>query len=114
MHFFNSFLSFTGKMLFKSESLRAEAMLKNLIPVQYVDDSGKPTCSYPFNPNGSPDGIAAVCSEDGRHLAIMPHPERAFLSWQCPWMPSDMRAKLKVTPWLKMFTNAYDWCLKEC
>lgn len=103
-----------GKMIFKSESLHKKTKLNNLIPVHYVDDSGEPTCCYPFNPNGSPDGIAAVCSEDGRHLAIMPHPERSFLAWQCPWMPLDMRSKLKATPWLKMFTNAYDWCLKEC
>lgn len=100
-------------MIFKSESLHKKTKLNNLIPVHYVDDSGEATCCYPFNPNGSPDGIAAVCSEDGRHLAIMPHPERSFLAWQCPWMPLDMRSKLKATPWLKMFTNAYDWCLKE-
>jgi len=40
---------------------------------------------YPFNPNGSPLGIAALCSPDGRHLALMPHPERAFLKWQVRW-----------------------------
>lgn len=103
-----------GKMVFKSESLHKKTTSKNLIPVQYVDDNCKPTCDYPFNPNGSPDGIAAVCSENGRHLAIMPHPERSFLTWQCPWMPQDMRTQLKATPWLKMFKNAHDWCLKKC
>ena len=58
-------------------------------PYSYVDDASDPTEAYPFNPNGSPDGIAALSSADGRHLAMMPHPERAFLSWQQPWMPSE-------------------------
>lgn len=48
----------------------------------YVDDLNQPTEAYPFNPNGSPEGIAGLCSEDGRHLAVMPHPERCFLTWQ--------------------------------
>jgi phosphoribosylformylglycinamidine synthase len=47
-----------------------------------VDDQDQCTERYPFNPNGSPHGIAALCSENGRHLAIMPHPERSFLKWQ--------------------------------
>lgn len=49
---------------------------------RFVDDSNSPTEAYPFNPNGSPDGVAGLCSEDGRHLAVMPHPERCFLTWQ--------------------------------
>ena len=83
---------------------------RNLIPVRYVDDSGTSTTSYPMNPNGSVDGIASLCSEDGRHLAIMPHPERCFLPWQCPWMPYGMKEKIDVSPWFKMFQNAYKWC----
>ena len=51
------------------------------------DNKGEPTEAYPFNPNGSPLGITALCSPDGRHLAMMPHPERSFLKWQLPWMP---------------------------
>ncbi|GAB1598507.1 phosphoribosylformylglycinamidine synthase-like [Argonauta hians] len=99
-----------GKMQFKSESLYEKMQEKHLIPLRYVSDDGTPTCEYPFNPNGSPDGIAAVSSENGRHLAIMPHPERCFLAWQCPWLPRSMREDLEVTPWLKLFTNAYKWC----
>ena len=52
---------------------------------RYCDASGAATEQYPFNPNGSPDGIAALCSPDGRHLAMMPHPERCFMMWQNPW-----------------------------
>ncbi len=51
-----------------------------LAPVRYVDDDSKITEAYPFNPNGSPAGIAGLCSPDGRHLAMMPHPERAVLN----------------------------------
>ncbi|WAQ99413.1 PUR4-like protein [Mya arenaria] len=77
--------------------------------VRYVNDSGEATTAYPFNPNGSMDGVAALCSEDGRHLAIMPHPERSFLPWQCPWVPEEMKESLDASPWLKMFQNAFDW-----
>ena len=63
---------------------------------------------YPANPNGSPAGIAAMCSEDGRHLAMMPHLERAFLPWQWPHYP-DGRKGDEMTPWLEAFANAREW-----
>ena len=84
-----------------------------LAPIIYVDDRGMPTERYPFNPNSSPSGFTALCSPDGRHLAMMPHPERAFLLWQWPWMPESWKPNLKVSPWLKMFQNARKWCEKN-
>ena len=66
---------------------------------------------YPANPNGSPEGIAGLCSADGRHLALMPHPERAIFPWQCGYYPEGERAAHEVTPWMQAFRNAYDWCL---
>ncbi|KAL5012976.1 hypothetical protein ScPMuIL_011527 [Solemya velum] len=102
-----------GRMVFKSPLIKSEVLQENLAPVRYVDDENQPTVVYPFNPNGSPDGIAALCSVDGRHLAIMPHPERCFLPWQCPWIPESLQGKLDVTPWFKMFQNAFDWCMKH-
>ena len=66
---------------------------------------------YPANPNGSPEGIAGLCSADGRHLALMPHPERAIFPWQCGYYPDAERAAHEVTPWMQAFRNAYDWCL---
>ncbi|MDH4162765.1 MAG: phosphoribosylformylglycinamidine synthase [Nitrospirota bacterium] len=89
---------------------KAEA---ELAPVRYVDDSSNITESYPFNPNGSPAGIAGLCSPDGRHLAMMPHPERAILPWQWGWMPEQMRRAHTVSPWLRMFQNAREWCEKK-
>ena len=64
---------------------------------------------YPGNPNGSPEGIAALSSKDGRHLAMMPHPERSIFPWQCGYYPESLLGKDEVTPWFEMFTNAFDW-----
>lgn len=86
---------------------------KHLLPIRYVDDDGNCTTNYPENPNGSPDGIAAVCSEDGRHLAVMPHPERCVLPWQWAWMPTDWKQSMKTSPWLRMFQNAFAWCVDQ-
>lgn len=85
---------------------------KNLVAFEYVDPSGNPTEDYPDNPNGSPLGIAGICSPDGRHLAMMPHPERCFLKWQWPWLPEKFRG-LEASPWLQMFENARSWCLEH-
>lgn len=84
-----------------------------LAPILFVDDRGVPTEKYPFNPNSSPCGFASLCSPDGRHLTMMPHPERAFLLWQWPWMPEGWKYNLKASPWLKMFQNAREWCEKN-
>ncbi len=98
-----------GRAYFPDKAVFDEVIAKNLAPLRYVDDEGNITESYPFNPNGSPVGITALCTEDGRHLAMMPHPERAFLLWQWQWMPKDWK-KLKASPWLKLFQNARHWC----
>jgi len=100
-----------GRLHFPDRELKAQVIKQNLAPLAYVDDQGQATETYPFNPNGSPGGLAGLCSPDGRHLAMMPHPERTFLPWQAHWLPEDMR-KLQVTPWMQMFRNAYDWCMK--
>ncbi|KGO00960.1 phosphoribosylformylglycinamidine synthase [Porphyromonas sp. COT-290 OH3588] len=65
--------------------------------------------AYPANPNGSPEGIAGLCSMDGRHLAMMPHPERAIFPWQCGYYPADARELHEVSPWMQAFRNAYLW-----
>jgi len=98
-----------GRFHFPDEKVHEHAISSNLAPVRYVDDSNNITQEYPFNPNGSPDGMAALCSEDGRHLAMMPHPERVFTTWQWPWMPEEW-SDYQVGPWLKMFQNAREYC----
>ncbi|MDE6157525.1 MAG: phosphoribosylformylglycinamidine synthase subunit PurQ, partial [Muribaculaceae bacterium] len=64
--------------------------------------------AYPGNPNGSEDDVAALASADGRHLAIMPHLERAIFPWQCPVYPR-LRADDEVTIWIEAFINARKW-----
>ncbi|MFW5821044.1 MAG: phosphoribosylformylglycinamidine synthase subunit PurQ, partial [Bacteroidota bacterium] len=66
---------------------------------------------YPGNPNGSDYTTAAICSDNGRHLAIMPHLERSFLPWQCGYYPEEHRND-DVTPWIEAFVNARNW-IKE-
>ena len=64
--------------------------------------------AYPGNPNGSDYNVAGICSKDGRHLAMMPHLERAIFPWQNAWYPLDRRAD-EVTPWIEAFVNARKW-----
>lgn len=75
------------------------------IAIQYVDNTDSITEKYPYNPNGSENGVAGMCSIDGRHLAMMPHPERSVLGWQLPYHNNN-----QYTFWLQMFINAYKWC----
>jgi phosphoribosylformylglycinamidine synthase len=64
--------------------------------------------TYPANPNGSDYDVAGLCSEDGRHLVMMPHLERAYFPWQCGFYPYD-KINDDVTPWIKAFVNARKW-----
>ena len=102
-----------GRADFSKPELQEHALTNNLAPIRYADDSGAVTEAYPHNPNGSPAGIAALCSPCGRHLAMMPHPERCVLKWQWPWMPRDWNEDLQGSPWMRVFENAYKWCLSS-
>jgi len=64
--------------------------------------------AYPANPNGSPQAIAALCSADGRHLAMMPHPERSIYPWNWAHYPA-LRHDDQITPWIEAFVNAAKW-----
>ncbi len=72
------------------------------IPFKYANTG------YPGNPNGSDFNAAAICSKDGRHLAMMPHLERAFRPWLCADYPADRKLD-EVTPWIEAFVNAREW-----
>jgi phosphoribosylformylglycinamidine synthase len=100
-----------GFLRFPDQAIHQQVLNDQLATMVYVDDAGNPTEAYPMNPNGSPGGLTGLCSPDGRHLAMMPHPERAFLPWQCHYLPESLKG-LPVSPWLKMFQNAYEWCVK--
>ena len=73
--------------------------------MQYIDGQGKPTQTYPLNPNGSPDAIAAVTTADGRVTIMMPHPERVYRSAQMSWLPEEWRDS-KLAGWYRMFATA--------
>ncbi|XP_004712989.2 phosphoribosylformylglycinamidine synthase [Echinops telfairi] len=100
-----------GYMTFSPPELREQIEVRGLAPLHWADDDGNPTEQYPLNPNGSPGGVAGVCSPDGRHLALMPHPERAVRPWQWAWRPPPFDA-LSTSPWLQLFINARNWTLE--
>jgi phosphoribosylformylglycinamidine synthase len=99
-----------GRAYFPEKEIMDEVLNRGLAPIRFVDDDGEFTEKYPFNPNGSPLGITAMCSPDGRHLAMMPHPERTFLKWQLPYIPEEWDKDIDISPWFKMFQNAREWC----
>ena len=98
-----------GRLHFPVSSIMDNMNMNDQIPLAYVSNVGMITDSYPANPNGSPHGFTALCSPDGRHLAMMPHPERAFLKWQWHWMPEEWKQQLTASPWLQLFQNAYSY-----
>ena len=102
-----------GFLDFPNQAIKSQVLDQGLATLCFVDDHGAPTMAYPFNPNGSPDGLTGLCTPDGRHLAMMPHPERTFLKWQTHWLPEVMQRDLAASPWLTMFQNAYRWCVGE-
>ncbi|CAH0560242.1 unnamed protein product [Brassicogethes aeneus] len=101
-----------GRFTFKDEEVYRKLVDGGCVGLRYVDDDGSPTEVYPMNPNGSVEGLAGVCSPDGRHLAMMPHPERCVQPFQWPYIPRDWIHHQK-SPWERMFRNAYEWCLHE-
>ena len=76
---------------------------RGLVSLRYVDNYGRATQAYPFNPNGSPLGITGLTSSDGRFTIMMPHPERVFRAVQNSWHPDDWG---EDAPWMRMFRNA--------
>lgn len=98
-----------GRFTCPEDSTLQDITLRGVAPLRFVNGTAEPTESYPSNPNGSTLGIAALCSSDGRHLAMMPHPERLFLRWQWPYWPREW-SDISVSPWLRLFQNARSWC----
>ncbi|HEV7822010.1 MAG TPA: phosphoribosylformylglycinamidine synthase subunit PurQ, partial [Burkholderiales bacterium] len=77
-----------------------------LVALQFVDNRGDATETYPYNPNGSPAGITGLTTPDGRFTVVMPHPERVFRTVQNSWHPAGWA---EDGPWLRMFRNARKW-----
>lgn len=99
-----------GRFSFKSTNVLRDLKTNECVTLQYVDDYQQPTEVYPMNPNGSVEGIAGICSKDGRHLAMMPHPERCTQMWQWPYVAPGF--DFNRCPWQCMFDEAYAWCVE--
>jgi phosphoribosylformylglycinamidine synthase len=96
-----------GRASFDSDAARQALLAGGQLAFRYADHRGGAAATYPANPNGSPDGIAAVCNRDGRVLITMPHPERSFRISQHSWYPSGEAGE--YSGWMRMFRNARAW-----
>ena len=76
------------------------------VALRFADNRGEPTDAYPYNANGSPDGITGLTTPDGRFTILMPHPERVHRSVQMSWHPEGWG---DASPWMRMFRNARVW-----
>lgn len=97
-----------GRLTLPDPAVLGTIVARRLAPLRFVRGDGQQDPAYPDNPNGSPLGITGLCDPTGRHLALMPHPERAVLPWQWPWAPRDW-AERTVAPWIQLFQNARSW-----
>lgn len=95
-----------GRAEFRAASDAAALEAGAQLSLRFVDGHGRPTEGYPDNPNGSPGGIAGLCSADGRVTIMMPHPERVFRTVQHAWAPEDWG---EDGPWMRLFRNARCW-----
>lgn len=99
-----------GRFKFTDPSILERVLREHLVPMVYVDETGQATEQYPCNPNGSPHGIAALCSRDGRRVIMMPHLERSERVIHCAYVPYELKRTLKASPWLKPFQSLREWC----
>jgi phosphoribosylformylglycinamidine synthase len=95
-----------GRVEFFSDADRNQLEAGDLVAARFVDHHGRATERYPENPNGSPHGITAITTPDGRVTLFMPHPERVFRAVQHSWRPSGWR---EDGPWMRLFRNARVW-----
>ncbi|MDP6693979.1 MAG: phosphoribosylformylglycinamidine synthase [Gammaproteobacteria bacterium] len=95
-----------GRAEFSAAEDIDQVRTKGQVAIRYVDGRGRSADSYPANPNGSPEGIAGLCSEDGRVNIFMPHPERVHRTVQHSWHPPEWG---EDGPWMRMFRNARVW-----
>ncbi|EHK46976.1 hypothetical protein TRIATDRAFT_142207 [Trichoderma atroviride IMI 206040] len=99
-----------GRASFSSPNSLQTLTESGMVPLRYVDNRGNVTEQYPYNPNGSPMGVAGVSSPDGRVVAMMPHPERTIMADITSYAPpEDLEQWGEFGPWLRMFRSARRW-----
>ncbi|MEO8675726.1 MAG: phosphoribosylformylglycinamidine synthase [Casimicrobiaceae bacterium] len=86
--------------------LAQQEAARSLLALRFVDNTGRATERYPYNPNGSAEGMTGFTTADGRFTILMPHPERGFRTVQMSWHP---KAWGEDSPWMRMFRNARSW-----
>ena len=95
-----------GRAEFSDVEKQQSCNTQSLVSLRYIDNDLAVTQNYPSNPNGSPDGITALTTTDGRVTIMMPHPERVFRTVQCSWAPREWG---EDSGWLRFFRNARAW-----
>jgi phosphoribosylformylglycinamidine synthase len=95
-----------GRAEFAGAADLATLQKNGQVAMRFVDSRGAVASRYPQNPNGSPEGVTAICNDDGRVTVLMPHPERTLRGVTGSWWPSDNG---EFTPWIRMFRNARKW-----
>lgn len=99
-----------GRAQWDTQEKLEQFVKRGLVGARYVDNYGVPTEKYPLNPNGSPNGITAIRSENGRVLAMMPHPERVCrLESNSYYPPEEKKEWAGYGPWIRLFRNARKW-----
>ncbi|SOB75981.1 phosphoribosylformylglycinamidine synthase [Marinobacter sp. LV10R510-11A] len=95
-----------GRVEFSGGASAASLAESERVALRFVDNRGQATVRYPYNPNGSQEGIAGATTRDGRITIMMPHPERVFRAVQHSWRPKDWQ---EDGSWIRMFRNARRW-----
>jgi len=95
-----------GRAEFRDHEHLSQVVKGQLVALRFVDNRGTPTMAYPYNPNGSPQGIAGLTTPDGRFTVLMPHPERVFRAVANSWRPPAWN---EDGAWLRIFRNARQW-----
>ena len=95
-----------GRAEFRDDAHREACAGSGQSALRYVDSYHEVAETYPANPNGSPGGLAGLCSADGRVTIAMPHPERVFRTVQHSWHPRDWG---EDGPWMRIWRNARRW-----
>ncbi len=95
-----------GRAAFPDQSKMRRLQDHDPACLRYIDNRGNPTTVYPYNPNGSANGLTGFTNADGRVTIMMPHPERVFRTVSNSWHPDDWG---EYSPWIRMFLNARDW-----
>ena len=95
-----------GCAQFASADEQASLEAAGLVAMRFIDHDLQLADTYPYNPNGSPDGITGLCNEDGRVTIMMPHPERVFRAAQLSWCPPEWGTD---SGWMRLFRNARVW-----